>query len=170
MRDIAEVSIFQMEEKIVFNPTKKRTIQPSVRKIFFGVLIVLLLAPMMLVSAKQKTKHLYFKQGHSSIRVRGYLRGKNDTASYLITVKAHQTIEVRVYQCGPIGKEISTGTGIYDPSGKEVDNDADMQGNNGVTETAVAGTYRIEVSPSQKGGTRGPFCIDVNVTKSGTNQ
>ena len=149
----------------MFNPTKKRTIQPSMRKIFFGVLIVLLLAPMMLVFAKQKTKHLYFKQGHSSIRVRGYLRGKNDTASYLITVKAHQTIEVLVYQCGT-EKDISTGTAIFDPSGKEVDNDADMQGNNGVTETAVAGTYRIEVSPSQKGGTRGPFCIDVEVGKS----
>src|SRR5437870_11664960 len=150
-------------------PTRKSTIHLSVNKIFFGVLIVLLLAPMMVVFAKQKPKHLYFKKGHSSMRVRGYLRNKNDTASYLITVKAHQTIEVPVNQCGT-GKEISTHTAIFDPSGKAVDNDADMQGNNGVTETAVAGTYRIEVSPSQKGGTRGPFCIDVNVTKSGTNQ
>jgi hypothetical protein len=146
----------------MFRATNNRWMQPFVRKIFFGVLIVLLLAPMMLVFAKQKPKHLYFKKGHSSIRVRGYLSGKNDTASYLITVKANQTIEVPMNQCGR-GNEISTGTAIFDPSGKEVDDDHDMQGNNGVTKTSVAGTYRIEVSPSGKSGYRGPFCIDVEV-------
>lgn len=68
-------------------------------------------------------------------------------------------------QCGK-GNEISTGTAIFDPSGKDVSNDHDMQGNNGVTETALRGTYRVAVSPSGKSATNGPFCIDLTVTKS----
>src|SRR4051812_36620971 len=114
-------------------PTTHRNTHASVRKIFFVVLIVLVLAPIMMVFARQKPKHLYFKKGQSSTRVRGYLSGKNDTASYLITVKANQTIEVQMYMCGKVHEEVSAGTAIFDPSGKEVDDDHDMQGNNGVT-------------------------------------
>ena len=142
--------------------TKTKMIQP-LRKTLLAAVIAISLAVIIPVFGKGPAKRLYFKKGEDSMTVRGYLNGKNDSASYLLDVKAHQTIEVRVNQCGN-GNEISIGSAILDPSGKDVSDDHDMQGNNGVTETRVGGTYRIEVSPSGKGATRGPFCIDITVT------
>jgi len=143
--------------------TKTQTIQPLGRMFLLAAVIVISLAVIIPVLGKGKAKRLYFKKGEDSMTVRGYLNGKNDSASYLLEVKAHQTIEVRVNQCGK-ESAISIGSAILDPSGKDVSDDHDMQGNNGVTETRVGGTYRIEVSPSGKGATRGPFCIDITVT------
>ena len=145
--------------------TKTRMIQPLKRKTLLAAVIVISLAVIIPVFGKGKPKRLYFKKGEDTMTVRGYLSGKNDSASYLVDVKAHQTIEVRVNQCGK-GNEISIGSAILDPSGKDVSDDHDMQGNNGVSETKVDGTYRIDVSPSRKGATRGSFCIDITVTKS----
>src|SRR5262245_14195510 len=145
--------------------TKTRMIQPLKRKTLLAAVIVIALAVIIPVFGKGKPKRLYFKKGEDTMTVRGYLSGKNDSASYLVDVKAHQTIEVRVNQCGK-GNEISIGSAILDPSGKDVSDDHDMQGNNGVSETKVDGTYRIDVSPSGKGATKGAFCIDISVTKS----
>jgi hypothetical protein len=143
--------------------TKTKMVQPLRRKPLLAAVIVISLAVIIPIFGKGKPKRLYFKKGEDSMTVQGYLNGKNDSASYLLDVKAHQTIEVRVNQCGK-ESAISIGSAILDPSGKDVSDDHDMQGNNGVTETRVGGTYRIEVSPSGKGATRGPFCIDITVT------
>jgi hypothetical protein len=145
--------------------TKTRMIHPLRRRRLLAAVIVISLAVIIPVFGKGSPKRLYFKKGEDSMTVRGYLNGKNDSVSYLLDVKAHQTIEVRVNQCGK-GSEISIGSAIRDPSGKDVSDDHDMQGNNGVSETKVGGTYRIDVSPSRKGVTRGPFCIDISVTTS----
>lgn len=145
--------------------TNTKMIQPLRRKRLLAAVIVISLAVIVPVFGKGKPKRLYFKKGEDSMTVRGYLNGKNDSVSYLLDLKAHQTIEVRVNQCGK-GNEISIGSAILDPSGKDVSDDHDMQGNNGVTETKVGGTYRIEVSPSAKGATRGAFCIDITVTNT----
>ena len=80
-------------------------------------------------------------------------------------IRAQQTIAVTANQCGK-GNEISIGSAILDPSGKDVSDDHDMQGNNGVSETKVGGTYRIDVSPSGKSATRGAFWIDITVTNT----
>jgi hypothetical protein len=145
--------------------TQAKMIQPLRRKPLLAAVIVISLAVIIPVVGKGKPKRLYFKKGEDSMTVRGYLNGKNDSASYLLDVKAHQTIEVPVNRCGK-GNEISIGSAILDPSGNDVSDDHDMQGNNGVTETKVAGTYRIDVSPSGKGATRGAFCIDITVTNT----
>src|ERR1051326_1821 len=141
--------------------TKTRMIQPLRRKPLLAAVIVMSLAVSIPVFANGPAKRLYFKKGEDTMTVRGYLNGKNDSASYLLDIRAHQTIAVTV--CGK-GNEISIGSAILDPSGKDVSDDHDMQGNNGVSETKVGGTYRIDVSPSGKGATRGPFCIDISVT------
>ena len=143
--------------------TKTKLIQPLRRKPLLAAVIVISLAVIIPVLAKVAPKRLYFKKGEDTMTVRGYLNGKNDSASYLLDIKAHQTIAVTVNQCGK-GNEISIGSAILDPSGKDVSDDHDMQGNIGVSETRVGGTYRIDVSPSRKGATRGPFCIDITVT------
>ena len=145
--------------------TKTKMIQSLRRKPLLAAAIVISLAVFIPVFGKGKAKRLYFKKGTDSMRVRGYLSGKNDYASYLLDVKAHQTIEVQVNRCGK-GNEISIGSAILDPSGTDVSDDHDMQGNNGVSETKVGGTYRIDVSPSRKGATRGAFCIDITVTNT----
>src|ERR1043166_6263997 len=145
--------------------TKTRMIQPLRRKPLLAAVIVMSLAVIIPVFANGPAKRLYFKKGEDSMTVRGYLNGKNDSASYLLDIRAHQTIEVRANQCGK-GNEISIGSAILDPSGKDVSDDHDMQGNNGVSETKVGGTYRIDVSPSGKGATRGSFCIDISVTNT----
>src|SRR5438477_4941029 len=140
-------------------------IQSLKRKPVLAAVIVISLVVFIPVFGKGKAKRLYFKKGADSMTVRGYLNGKNDSASYLLDLKAHQTIEVRVNQCGK-GNEISIGSAIRDPSGKDVSDDHDMQGNNGVSETKVGGTYRIDVSPSGKSATRGAFCIDITATNT----
>jgi hypothetical protein len=145
--------------------TKTKLIQTLRRKPLLAGVIVISLAVVIPIFGKGAPKRLHFKKGEDSMTVRGFLNGKNDSASYLLEVKAHQTIEVRVNQCGK-GNEISIGSAILDPSGKDVSDDHDMQGNNGVSETKVAGTYRIDISPSGKGATRGSFCIDISVTNT----
>jgi hypothetical protein len=144
---------------------KTKMTRPLRRKPVLAAAILISVAVIIPVFGKGKAKRLYFKRGEDSMTVRGYLSGKNDSASYLLDLKAHQTIEVRVNQCGK-GNEISIGSAILDPSGKDVSDDHDMQGNNGVSETKVRGTYRIDVSPSGKGATRGPFCIDITATNT----
>ena len=145
--------------------TKTKRTQPLSRKRVLAAVVVIALAVIIPVSGKGKAKRLYFRKGEDSMTVRGYLSGKNDSASYLLNIKAHQTIAVTVNQCGK-GNEISIGSAILDPSGKDVSDDHDMQGNNGVSETKVGGTYRIDVSPSGKSATRGKFCIDITVTRT----
>lgn len=145
--------------------TKTKMIQPLRRKPLLAAVIVISLAVIIPVFAKGPAKRLYFKKGEDSMTVRGYLNGKNDSASYLLDIRAHQTIAVTVNQCGK-GNEISIGSAILDPSGKDISDDHDMQGNNGVSETKVGGTYRIDVSASGKGATRGAFCIDITVTNT----
>ena len=145
--------------------TKTRMVQSFRRKPVLAAVIVVSLAVMIPVLGKGAPKRLYFKKGTDTMTVRGFLNGKNDSASYLLDLKAHQTIEVRVNQCGK-GNEISIGSAILDPSGKDVSDDHDMQGNNGVSETKVGGTYRIDISPSGKGATKGPFCIDISATNT----
>lgn len=143
--------------------TKTKMTQSLSRKRVLAAAVIIALAVIIPVLGKGKAKRLYFKKGADSMTVRGYLSGKNDSASYLLNIRAHQTIAVTVNQCGK-GNEISIGSAILDPSGKDVSDDHDMQGNNGVSETKVGGTYRIDVSPSRKGATRGAFCIDITVT------
>lgn len=135
------------------------------RKPLLATLIVIALAVLIPVFADGPAKRLNFKKGETSMKVRGYLKGKNDSVSYLLKVKAHQTIEVR-NSCGG-SNELMTASSIYDPSGKELSDDHDMQGNNGVTETKVPGDYRIVVAPNLKGGTfRGSFCNEISVTNT----
>jgi hypothetical protein len=139
--------------------------QPLKRKPLLAALFVISLAVIIPAFGKGRAKRLHFKKGEDSITVRGYLHGVKDSVSYLLTVKAHQTIEVR-NSCGG-RNEILTASNIYDPSGKEVSDDHDMQGNNGVTETKTGGTYRIEVAPNLKGAThRGSFCNEITVTNT----
>ena len=128
-------------------------------------LVIVSLAVAIPIFGKGPAKRLYFKKGEDSMKVRGYLNGKNDSVSYLLKVKAHQTIAVQ-NSCGG-RNELMTASNIYDPSGKEVSDDHDMQGNNGVTETKVGGTYRIEIAPNLKGATyRGSFCNEITVTNT----
>ena len=142
-----------------------RTIQTLKRKPLLLVLFVISLAVAIPVFGKGPATRLYFKKGEDSMKVRGYLNGKNDSVSYLLKVRAHQTIEVQ-NSCGG-RNELMTASSIYDPSGKEVSDDHDMQGNNGVTETKLAGDYRIEISPNLKGATfRGSFCNEITVTNT----
>ena len=142
----------------------KKMIQLLKRQPLLAPVIVISLAVIIPVLANGPAKRLYFKKGEDTMTVRGYLNGKHDTASYLMDIRAHQTIAVTV-QCGR-GNEIPIGSAILDPSGKDVSDDHDMQGNNGVSETKVTGTYRIDISPSGKGATRGPFCVDISVTNT----
>ena len=104
-------------------------------------------------------KRLYFKPGAVSLRAQGSLNSENDAASYLLDVKPHQRIYVR--SCGGV---LLTASNIYDPVGKEVSDDRDQDGNNGVTDTAAEGTYRIEVLVGRDSGEKkGPFCIEITV-------
>ena len=145
--------------------TKTNMIQRLRGKPVLAAVIVISLAVIIPVFAKGPAKRLYFKKGEDSMTVRGYLNGKNDSATYLLKVKAHQTIEVRS-SCGG-RNELMTASSIYDPSGNEVSDDHDMQGNNGVSETKVAGDYRIVVAPNLKGTTyRGSFCNEITVTNT----
>ena len=146
--------------------TKTKTNQPLRHKFLLAAAIVIAFAVIIPVFGKGTPKRLYFKKGDDSMTVRGYLNGKNDSVSYLLDVKAHQTIEVQVNRCGK-GNEISIGSAILDPSGNDASDDHDMQGNNGVSETKVGGTYRIEVAPNLKGATyRGSFCNEITVTNT----
>jgi hypothetical protein len=128
------------------------------KKLSFAILIALSLGSLALASAGPAPKRITFKSGQSETTVHGFLKSRNATVTYLLKVRAHQTITVV-----PCGDDISISTDIKGPKGSRDNTDRDMQGNSGY-ENTVAGDYLITVAASKKDDRRnGNFCIDVKV-------
>ena len=102
---------------------------------------------------------LHFKKGATRITVRGYLKSLNDSANYLLSLRAHQTIRVETCE-----QSISLRNDVLNSAGQSADN-TDLQGNSGIDDTA-AGDYRVVVIASGKDDRRqGKFCISIEVTE-----
>lgn len=125
------------------------------KKIFAGVLILTFFVLQPAVFA-QTAKRITFKKGATKAVVTGSLTGFKDKETYVLRVRAGQTLIV--------DSNRSITLAVIDPSGEDVmDRDASCNGRAEIAPT-VAGDYKIIVVECQKADPwRGSYKLNVSV-------
>ncbi|MBA3767331.1 MAG: hypothetical protein H0W99_10150 [Acidobacteria bacterium] len=140
--------------------TKSKPVSRRARKCFsqLAVLVAVLILSLsqVVVGADQPVRRIRFKQGTTSARVKGRLRGGSDKAIFVIRVRPGQRLEAEVQS-----KNYAHVT-LVSPSGQP--GDEDMQGTHTGVASTEAGDYRIIVTESQKAAPwKGTFFLNVTV-------
>lgn len=133
--------------------------EPSRRAAVLILCLVLIASQSVLAAAK--TRRVKFKAGETKTRVVGRLNGWNDRVSFVIRVRAGQTMRLSAEgKCDACYPYID----VDAPRGDTGDVDRDMCGCRVEVTNTAAGDYRITISENRKGDAwKGEFNLDIEV-------
>src|SRR3979490_509188 len=111
------------------------------------------------VSAQKAPQRITFARGSNVVRVKGYLRGVNDQALYVLRARAGQHMRVEIN-----GRGATRGMVVL-PSGKQDGQPGGLIFDDNIDES---GDYRIRVTESSMGDAwRGSFVLKVEILPPG---